>query len=81
MFAITENKLSPTLRQGRIYKYRNKNIFLNIFLSIRHIYIYLTNLKVETKKDKLSGTREKKTNVICFFIPLICINFAHQYII
>lgn len=60
MFAITENKLSPTLKKEIICKYRNKNIFLNIFLSIRHIYIYLTNLKVEIKKDKLSGTREKK---------------------
>ena len=67
MFAITENKLSPTLRQGRIYKYRNKNIFLNIFLSIRHIYIYLTNLKVEIKKDKLSGTRGKKNKCDLFF--------------
>lgn len=56
MFAITKNKHSPTLKSERIYKYRNKNIFLNIFLSFRHIY--LINLNVETKKEKLSGTRE-----------------------
>lgn len=58
MFAITKNKHSPTLKSERIYKYRNKNFFLNIFLSFRHIYIYLINLNVETKKEKLSGTRE-----------------------
>lgn len=58
MFAITKNKHSPTLKSKRIYKYRNKNIFLNIFLSFRHNYIYLINLNVETKKEKLSCIRE-----------------------
>ena len=58
MFAITKNKHSPTLKSERIYKYRNKNIFLNIFLSFRHILYLFINLNVETKKDKCCGTRE-----------------------
>ena len=59
MFAITKNKHSPTLKSERIYKYRNKNIFLNIFLSFRHIYIIIRKTKcfVTAKRNVLFAKR------------------------